>query len=44
MNLMPVMWIDRHAVTYLWALLAVGASERSGEGRPLPFDPWLATG
>ena len=26
------------------ALLAVGTSERSCEGRPFLFDPWLATG
>jgi hypothetical protein len=26
------------------ALLAIGASERSCEGRPFLFDPWLATG
>ena len=26
------------------ALLAVGTSERSCEGRPFPFDPWLAAG
>lgn len=26
------------------ALLAVGTSERSCEGRPFALDPWLATG
>ena len=40
----PATCTDRYAVTYRWALLAVGTSERSCEGRPCLFDPWLATG